>query len=236
MTARIGNLVIECPDPGALAGFYSELLDLQTLRRPPDWMVIGREGMALRLAFDSVGDNWQPPRWPDPAYPQQLHLDIAVPDRAAIEAQLPARGATRPTHQDPHIWIDPAGHPFCLNEQSGSPRIQMVVLDSEDHESLAVFYAKLLGLKQTSEGANWIGIGDETPTPLGFARVARHVRPTWPEPTYPQQMHLDIGIGDPQALVAAERLGAVRLPAVGGGCPVYADPAGHPICLCLPRQ
>ena len=31
----------------------------------------------------------------------------------------------------------------------------------------------------------------------------------------------------------ALRLGATRLPHLGGGCPVYADPAGHPFCLCF---
>jgi hypothetical protein len=49
-------------------------------------------------------------------------------------------------------------------------------------------------------------------------------------------MHLDIGIENPPALATAERLGAIRLPDLGGSCPVYADPAGHPICLCLPHE
>jgi hypothetical protein len=34
----------------------------------------------------------------------------------------------------------------------------------------------------------------------------------------------------------AERLGAIRLPVVGGSCPVYADLAAHPFCLCQPGQ
>lgn len=36
------------------------------------------------------------------------------------------------------------------------------------------------------------------------------------------------------ARTLAEQLGAIRLPPLGGSCPVYADPAGHPFCPCLP--
>lgn len=236
MAARVGNIVIEAPDPEGLAAFYRELLGMRILRQPPDWLVIGHEDRRPRLAFDGVPDRWQPPRWLDPAYPRQVHLDIAVPDRAATEAWLPSRGARRPAHPDPQVWIDPAGHPFCLNQRPGPARVGRVVLDAEDHEALAAFYSELLGLEVTSQGPDRIEIGDGTDTPLGFAKVARHTRPTWPKPTYPQHMHLDIGIDDPQTLATAERLGAVRLPAVGGSCPVYADPAGHPICLCLPDE
>jgi Glyoxalase-like domain len=47
-------------------------------------------------------------------------------------------------------------------------------------------------------------------------------------------MHLDINVDDPDAAGTAERLGDIRLPDQGGPCPVYADPAGHPFCLCSP--
>jgi hypothetical protein len=43
----------------------------------------------------------------------------------------------------------------------------------------------------------------------------------------------DLEFDDRQAAQRlAERLGAIRLPGQGGSCPVYADPAGHPFCLC----
>ena len=43
------------------------------------WVVIGSEPGVRQLAFQRATD-WVPPRWPDPAYPQQLHLDIRVTD------------------------------------------------------------------------------------------------------------------------------------------------------------
>ena len=47
-----------------------------------------------QLAFQRVTE-WVPPRWPDPAYPQQLHLDIRVSDTDQAEQELLALGATR---------------------------------------------------------------------------------------------------------------------------------------------
>jgi hypothetical protein len=50
-------------------------------------------------------------------------------------------------------------------------------------------------------------------------------------------MHICFGVDDPEgAAELAVRLGATRLPDMGGSCPVYADPAGHPFCLCAPGQ
>jgi catechol 2,3-dioxygenase-like lactoylglutathione lyase family enzyme len=57
MTPRIDTIVIDCPDPEALAAFYAELLELRVLRRPPDLMVIGREGAHPRLAFQAVEEG-----------------------------------------------------------------------------------------------------------------------------------------------------------------------------------
>lgn len=236
MTARVGNIVIEAPDPEALAGFYAELLGMRVLQKPPDWMMIGHEGRIPRLAFDPVGAGWQPPRWPDPDYPQQLHLDITVPDQAAVEAWLPTYGATRLPHPRQQIWADPAGHPFCLIEAPGQANVGAVAFDAEDHRALAAFYGELLGMPKVQDREDWIVLDDGSGLRLCFNKVDRHVRPRWPDHAYPQQMHLDIGVEDPAILETAERLGAVRLPAVGGGCPVYADPAGHPVCLCLPGE
>ena len=67
-----------------------------------------------------------------------------------------------------------------------------------------------------------------------FQQVADHHRPRWPDPEYPQQLHLDVAIGDSdpdEAERAALELGATRLPGDGENWRVYADPHGHPFCL-----
>lgn len=81
-----------------------------------------------------------------------------------------------------------------------------------------------------------IGRGDsldhDVMTPLVFQQ-AQFPAPRWPDPAYPQQLHLDIWVTDShQAQDLALRLGAIRLPDMGGSAPVFADPAGHPFCLC----
>lgn len=236
MRALLLNVVFEAPEPQALADFYKELLDMQTLRTPPDWMVIGQPDRQPRIAFDRAADGWQPPRWPDPDHPQQLHLDVYVPDRGATEEWLRGTDATRlpDIGGDCHVWADPAGHPFCLCEEPGPPQIANIVFDTEDHKALAAFYAELLGMEKTGpEWEDWITISAGAGPQLGFAKVDRHVRPQWPDPAYPQQVHLDVQFDDQDAAVAlAEKLGATRLPAKGGDAPVLADPAGHPFCAC----
>ena len=53
----------------------------------------------------------------DPAYPQQLHLDIRVGDADRAEHELLALGAVR-IHGESEtgfrVFSDPVGHPFCI--------------------------------------------------------------------------------------------------------------------------
>lgn len=80
-----------------------------------DWVKIrggsSEYGMAFQLAPDLV-----PPTWPDPAVPQQSHLDVIVDDLDEGEAKVLAIGA-RPTGVAAsgfRAYLDPTGHPFCL--------------------------------------------------------------------------------------------------------------------------
>jgi hypothetical protein len=52
------------------------------------------------------------PTWPDPAVPQQFHLDIMVEDVAAAGPRALALGARKLDGES--VYADPAGHPFCL--------------------------------------------------------------------------------------------------------------------------
>jgi catechol 2,3-dioxygenase-like lactoylglutathione lyase family enzyme len=72
---------------------------------------------------------------------------------------------------------------------------------------------------------------------LGFQLAPNHVQPDWPD-GQPQQIHLDLYVDDLQeAHGEAIAIGARLLkPAEDPGSPeafnVYADPSGHPFCLC----
>ena len=80
------------------------------------WVVIGLEPGLRQLAFQRAAE-WVPPRWPDPAYPQQLHLDIRVSNADQAEQELLALGATRVLGEREtgfRVFTDPVGHPFCI--------------------------------------------------------------------------------------------------------------------------
>ena len=113
---RFEKAVIDCPDPRALAEFYCQVLGMRVSEDTGGWVVIGSEPGLRQLAFQRV-TSWIPPRWPDPGYPQQIHLDIRVADADQAEQELLALGATRaPGGPETgfRVFTDPAGHPFCI--------------------------------------------------------------------------------------------------------------------------
>ncbi|WP_436535606.1 VOC family protein [Actinoplanes sp. HUAS TT8] len=115
MIGRYEHVVIDCPDPRALADFYMRLLGMRVERDSDDWVVIRDDADHRRLAFQRV-PHLRAPRWPDPEYPQQFHLDVMVDDIDRAETEALAIGATRLPHEGPdyRVYADPTGHPFCL--------------------------------------------------------------------------------------------------------------------------
>ena len=98
MIGQLYSVVIDAPDPHALATFYAELLGLEIKGDPgDDW--VWATGGGHRLAFQEA-PNLQPPDWPDPDRPQQFHLDVQVADVLEAEPKVlalagePARAAT----------------------------------------------------------------------------------------------------------------------------------------------
>lgn len=111
MIGRLHHVVVDCPRPAELAEFYSELIGLPVTYRSPDWVVIAGNEQSSGIAFQLAPDH-QPPVWPDPARPQQFHLDVMVDDLDVARTAVVALGA-RALGGD-HVYADPAGHPFCL--------------------------------------------------------------------------------------------------------------------------
>ena len=112
--ARFPGLVIDCPDPGALATFYGTMLDWK-IKITPDWAEI-RADYGDCISFQQVQD-YTPPKWPGQEVPQQMHVDVNVDDLDAAEAAVLELGATKHEHQPGtsfRVFLDPAGHPFCL--------------------------------------------------------------------------------------------------------------------------
>ncbi|MER7685807.1 VOC family protein [Streptomyces sp. NPDC097610] len=123
MIAALQCVVLDCPEPLRLAEFYEALLG-GSVNRPDRRWALGEAWSTLHtpsglvLAFQRVpAAEHRPPRWPDPAHPQQFHLDFGVPDLDRARERVLALGATPLDVSDGrawHVYADPAGHPFCL--------------------------------------------------------------------------------------------------------------------------
>jgi len=141
----VSQVVIDCPDARALAEFYRELLGYAYRpgdEAPPvgepdplgsDWLVLrpAAEDVSSgrQIAFQQVGDH-VPPVWTadeagaDPGRQRQmLHLDMTVPDVAALARQRDRAiglGAAElldrsDDEEEPlYVFSDLAGHPFCI--------------------------------------------------------------------------------------------------------------------------
>jgi catechol 2,3-dioxygenase-like lactoylglutathione lyase family enzyme len=117
--ARLRTVVIDCPDPAALAEFYRKLLGGKVTSAADDWVVL-ELGPAGRLAFQQA-DEYAPPTWPGADRPQQFHLDVTIDDIDEAEPAVLAIGARKHEvqpgetgHDSFRVYLDPAGHPFCL--------------------------------------------------------------------------------------------------------------------------
>jgi Glyoxalase-like domain len=88
------HVVLDCPDPAVLSNFCSALLGLPVTYRDDDWVVVAVSDASSGLAFQRAPDH-QPPTWPGPAVPQQVHLDIKTPEPGQRVARS-ASGYTPP--------------------------------------------------------------------------------------------------------------------------------------------
>jgi hypothetical protein len=112
--ARFPSIVLDCPDPGALATFYGTMLDWK-VETSADWADI-RADNGQCISFQQVAE-YRRPVWPNQETPQQMHLDVVVDDLDVAEAAVLELGATKHEHQPGttfRVFLDPAGHPFCL--------------------------------------------------------------------------------------------------------------------------
>ncbi|MEO6886084.1 MAG: VOC family protein [Jatrophihabitantaceae bacterium] len=115
--ARFPSVVIDCPNPGALAVFYGALLDWQ-VKDQGDWVEIRPADGSNCICFQQVS-HYAAPQWPGQAAPQQMHLDVVVDNLDEGETAVLGLGATKADVQPGitfRVFLDPAGHPFCLCE------------------------------------------------------------------------------------------------------------------------
>jgi len=111
-------IVFDAADLAAESAFWAGLLG-GTVVAEDDWhsvVVDGEWRLGIQLAPNHV-----PPEWPDGMQQQQMHLDLHVDDLQAAHEKVISLGARllKPA-DDPdaaevfQVYVDPAGHPFCL--------------------------------------------------------------------------------------------------------------------------
>ena len=113
---------------------------------------------------------------------------------------------------------------------------QVVVFDAADLASESSFWAGVLGGRVDAEDDWHMVFVDDQPR-VGVQLAPSHVAPEWPDGT-PQQIHLDLWVDefgaahDTVMALGAKLLKPVEDIESPDNYQVYADPAGHPFCLC----
>jgi catechol 2,3-dioxygenase-like lactoylglutathione lyase family enzyme len=110
---RLFAVTIDAPDAAALGRFYADLTGMTVTYDGPEGSMVS--GGGWNLMVQQVGD-YTAPAWPDPARPQQAHLDLMVEDLDAGQERALEVGARRLNAGGERfrVFTDPAGHPFCL--------------------------------------------------------------------------------------------------------------------------
>ena len=121
--AKYAYTALDCPDPIALADFYSKITGwpVEPLGDFPPadvtWLELLDDKGFTKMGFQKV-DNYKAPTWPENEVPQQVHMDFHALDLDETEAKLLAIGARKADHQvHPdrfRVYLDPIGHPFCI--------------------------------------------------------------------------------------------------------------------------
>lgn len=109
---------IGAPDPHVLALFYQRLLGWEVVADEPDWVLLRPAGGGTGLSFQMESD-YVSPVWPAGPNDQQMmmHLEIRVENLDSAGALAASAGATLAEYQpqdEVRVYLDPAGHPFCL--------------------------------------------------------------------------------------------------------------------------
>lgn len=109
------ELVLDCRDPGRLAGFWREALHYRDHYADDDLVVlVPDEGFAAPLLLQRVPES--------KAVKNRMHLDIVVEDIASEVRRLDALGAQSIDHDVQNVggtrWVrmsDPELNEFCIS-------------------------------------------------------------------------------------------------------------------------
>ena len=122
--AHYAYTALDCGNPVELAHFYSKITGLEVqpfdqgeTAETCEWLELLDDNCATKMAFQKI-DNYQRPTWPTGGLPQQAHMDFHAKDLNIAEKALLEIGAIKAEFQPKperfRIYLDLAGHPFCM--------------------------------------------------------------------------------------------------------------------------
>lgn len=118
--AKLGVVVLDCPDPRALAGFYAEVLG-GTVEGDGDWVDL-KMSEGPSLAFQAAPGH-VPPKWPAPDDSQPSGPDRRRSGRSREGRARARRAGTRRRGPLPHL--------ACVRRSGGAPVLPLRLLNEE---------------------------------------------------------------------------------------------------------
>jgi predicted enzyme related to lactoylglutathione lyase len=243
MSLWLHGIVVDTPEPRALAAFWAGALDWVTAYDTEDEVVIeAREDRPPALVFVRV------------AHPasnrSRVHLDLpsSTPaDQRAIVERLRDSGATlADIGQGDVPWQvlrDPDGNEFCVLEPravyESTGAIAAIVVTSADPVSLSTFWSEVLGWPHGEvQGPDGVGLR----APDGTGPFLEFIRATGTIEAGKNRVHLDVAphSEDHQQheVDRAIALGASLADVGQGAVPwrVLRDPEGNEFCVLQPKD
>lgn len=117
---KIGAVTLDCAphQVKAMVAFYSKLLGYTAHHVDGPFPYLEGDGVSITLQRE---EGYSPPDWPDGPAGQQAHIDLAVksiPEAREYALSIGAVDSPAQFGDNWHIMLDPAGHPFCLCQDS----------------------------------------------------------------------------------------------------------------------
>ncbi len=225
MTARFKELCLDIgPTEGAVASFWAGAagLRLDLASGEPGDLLGEQEGMGIALC----------PVPEDRTVKQRVHLDVSVNSLA----ELTALGATELESREYWtVMADPAGGEFCAFVREGelpSYRVFEVVVDAQDPERIARWWAERFGVEARNDGRPWWWLDAVPGFPTGLPWWGMVFAPVPESKTVKNRIHWDV-YADPSEFLDA---GAQLLWEIPGrtrpiAWTTLADPEGNEFCV-----
>src|SRR4051812_34532493 len=161
MATQLWGVVIAALDPEAQARWWADALGWRAAPDDDsqDWTVESDDPAVPKLLFERVRDA--------KVVKNRLHLDLASADedaQLATVARLRAAGASdADIGQGKTAWVvlaDPEGNELCVldprDRYAGAPGLAAIVLDANDPERLAEFWAAAPGWSTATGGKSGV--------------------------------------------------------------------------------